>query len=195
MKSTGINNLIRKETKSFNSSIKQIIDCRNELWQYHPIEEYFKFLFISIISIIIYTIWFVYYPQKLELIPLCSANLILLIVEIVNIINTKKSIKRERNDPRTYKYFRLFENADEVDIRKNEQKIYLGKLKDIELSKEYQSLGVSFNIEKTNHLIYFEDDKEIFGSDELNIITSYGLWYYLNQQKDTDKIIYIFEKS
>ena len=196
MKSTGINNLLRTKTESFNSRIEAITDFRNKHWQYHPTEENFKFLFISFISIIIYTSWFVYFPQKLELIPLCGANLILLIIEIISIIDTKKSIKRERKaEPRAKEFFRLYEKADDVDIEKNEEKIYLGKLKDIELSAEYSTIGVSFNIEKTNHLIYFESDEEILGSRELNMITSYGLRYYLKQQKDTDKIIYIFRKS
>ena len=192
MKSTRINNLLKKETESFNYSIKQIVDFENQSWQYHPIEEYFKFLFISIISILIYTIWFINVPNKLELIPLCGASLMVLIMEISEIIKTKKYIQRQKKRELRGNYFRLYENAVEVDNSKYEEKIYLGKLKDIELSKEY---GVRFNIEKKNYLIYFENDKEVFGSDELNVITSYGLCYYLNQQKDSNKIIYIFRKS
>ena len=200
MKSTGINNLLKKDTKSFNDSIREIVDYQYRTWELYPIEEYFKFLFISIISIIFYTIWFINVPHKLELIPLCGANLILLIIEIVEIIKTKKSIKWQKNLEREknqawqhYYYFRLFDNADDVDTRKNEELIYLGSLKDIEMSQEYLNIGITFITENKEPTIYFENSKEFY--NKLNLITTYGLWYYLNQQKETDKIIYIFKKS
>jgi hypothetical protein len=194
LKSTKVNNILKIDNEKLNDSFRSNVDYKNESWKYNPVGENYKLSFVALISVLVFTIWYINVPSKLELIPLFCSNGLLLIFEIVEILQTKKRIKSQKNN----KFFRydiflkIYDNPNDITIGNNEELIFSGSIKEAEINA--WNIGVNFKIEKNEHLIYLENDVDVLFSGNLNLITSHGVAYFLNEMKNKNKWIYIFKK-
>jgi hypothetical protein len=192
LKSTKVNNILNIDNEKLNDSFRSYVDYKKESWKYNRIEENVKLSFVALMSVLVFTIWYINVPSKLELIPLFCSNGLLLIYEIVEILKTKKRIKSQKNNKIGYDiYLKIYDNPNKITIGNNEELIFSGSIKEVEINA--WNIGVNFKIEKNEHLIYLDNDEEVLFSD-LNLITCHGVAYFLNETKNNKKWIYIYKK-